>query len=30
MLADDPFRIHGVLADAKVVPWTPVIGIFAE
>ncbi|MDO5084497.1 MAG: YciI family protein [Arachnia propionica] len=26
LLADDPFRHHGVLADHRVVAWTPVIG----
>ncbi|MDO5068492.1 MAG: YciI family protein [Propionibacteriaceae bacterium] len=26
LLADDPFRQHGVLADCRVVLWTPVIG----
>lgn len=26
LLADDPFRQHGVLADCRVVTWTPVIG----
>ena len=30
MLADDPFRINNVLADVRIVHWTPVIGIFAE
>lgn len=26
LLADDPFRLRGVLAEARVVNWTPVIG----
>ncbi len=30
LLAGDPFRINDVLADVRIVRWTPVIGIFAE
>lgn len=30
LLADDPFRRNAVLADARVVEWTPVIGCFAD
>ena len=30
LLADDPFRINNVLADVRIVHWTPVIGVFAE
>lgn len=26
LLADDPFRLRGVLSEARVVSWTPVIG----
>ena len=30
LLAGDPFRTNNVLADVRIVHWTPVIGIFAE
>ena len=30
LLAGDPFRSNNVLADVRIVHWTPVIGIFAE
>ena len=30
LLSDDPFRINKVLADVRIVHWTPVIGVFAE
>ena len=30
LLADDPFRINNVLADVRIVHWTPVIGVVAE
>lgn len=30
LLAGDPFRANKVLADVRIVHWTPVIGIFAE
>ena len=30
LLTGDPFRSNDVLADVRIVHWTPVIGIFAE
>ena len=30
LLAGDPFRSNNVLADVRIVHWTPVIGILAE
>lgn len=30
LLADDPFRQRGVLANTRIIRWTPVIGVFAN
>ncbi len=30
LIAADPFRQRGVLADTRILRWTPVIGVFAE